>query len=358
MSAEKVVFANSLRGIAALMVLAAHYCGTFWYSREAAASLTGLPLIPATVATPSGAAWLTLSILPLNLGPMGVALFFLISGFVIPFAFTRQTRAQFLIGRFFRLWPVYFVGFTTSVLIVIMASRSLGTNPPFELSYAALHSILGIRELLARPSIDGIVWTLEVELRFYLLAAVLAPLLARGSIFTITAPIALFLICVAFRSSLPMWFTIYAPYLIFMFIGVSLNFLHRGLQSLPVTITAIVILAMLAYLTPGVSSEVVKLTASNYIVAMAVFCTCMASSRRIPDLAALRFFAAISYPLYVLHALTGYAVMGWLVAHNVSPAIAISSATATAILLAWIIHKTIEMPSATIGRQIMLAEAR
>jgi len=40
-------------------------------------------------------------------GGFGVALFFLISGFVIPFSFLRYTRTGFAIARILRLWPAY-----------------------------------------------------------------------------------------------------------------------------------------------------------------------------------------------------------------------------------------------------------
>ncbi|MCQ4062259.1 acyltransferase, partial [Klebsiella pneumoniae] len=46
-----------------------------------------------------------------NWGAFGVALFFLISGFVIPFSFVKATWLSFLVGRFFRIFPLYAVGF-------------------------------------------------------------------------------------------------------------------------------------------------------------------------------------------------------------------------------------------------------
>ena len=47
---------------------------------------------------------------PLNWGPFGVALFFVISGFVIPFSFETYGRLDFIVARFFRIYPTYLTG--------------------------------------------------------------------------------------------------------------------------------------------------------------------------------------------------------------------------------------------------------
>src|SRR5471030_457335 len=106
MTSRKIGFANGLRGIAALSVITGHYLGTFWKLTEAVAGLTGM--VRAPVALPFFVEWVGAS--PINLGAFGVALFFLISGFVIPLSFQSYGRLDFLIGRFFRIYPTYWMG--------------------------------------------------------------------------------------------------------------------------------------------------------------------------------------------------------------------------------------------------------
>jgi len=50
---EKVVFADKLRGLAALSVLVSHYLNVFWTKPVAVASFTGLPIVPVTTARDS-----------------------------------------------------------------------------------------------------------------------------------------------------------------------------------------------------------------------------------------------------------------------------------------------------------------
>ncbi len=168
----KIEFANTLRGLAALSVLISHYFYTFWKVPSAVAGLIGAPALPVR------SNMITIAIdalLPEGLiGHFGVAIFFLISGFVIPFAFLTRSRLEFAIGRVFRLWPTYAVGLTLSSLAVWACAASFGQPRPFPTSTYLLQ-LLFVRDLWWVPSIDGIVWTLEIEAKFYLAAIVLAP---------------------------------------------------------------------------------------------------------------------------------------------------------------------------------------
>ena len=53
-----------------------------------------------------------------NAGRFGVALFFLISGFVIPFSFKEpRPLLRFALSRFFRLYPAYWLSLMLALLI-------------------------------------------------------------------------------------------------------------------------------------------------------------------------------------------------------------------------------------------------
>ncbi len=351
MNQERVAFANSLRGIAALMVLVAHYAGSYWFARDAISTLTGLPVVSSAVDTPTIASWITLSVIPFNLGPLGVALFFLISGFVIPFAFVRQNRLQFLVGRIFRLWPVYFVGFGIGVATLAISSYFFETPLPFDARSVAIHSILGMREITGIPSIDGIVWTLEVEVKFYVIAMIAAPLLAAGSAFSFAIP-ALIFICCAFASQhLPAALFTAAPYLIFMFLGVAFNFYFRGLQSALATGLAAVSIGCAAYFLPG-NPPLISIIAPNYALAVFIFCGCMALSKFLPETRIVKFLAQVSYPLYVLHALVGYTLMTVMLAIGIPSWATLLLTAFSAVLLAWAVHVLVEAPSIDLGRKL------
>jgi peptidoglycan/LPS O-acetylase OafA/YrhL len=95
----KIDFANTLRGIAAVAVVISHYFGVFWSDREADASLIKSPALPLDLyPVPEFFKWVH-PIAMLNWGAFGVALFFLISGFVIPFSLKNaRGMVLFLVG--------------------------------------------------------------------------------------------------------------------------------------------------------------------------------------------------------------------------------------------------------------------
>src|ERR1044072_3083063 len=64
------------------------------------------------------------------------------------------------------------------------------------------------------------------------------------------------------------------------------------------------------------------------------------------------FFAAISYPLYVVHAVAGMVIIRFLILWNFG---AITSVLCAAICLtgvAWLLHRAVEMPSQALGKRV------
>lgn len=142
-TANKVEFANTLRGFAALSVLISHYYSVFWFRKPAVATLTHLPQLDDSLGAPVYLSWL--HPFPLNeSGSFGVALFFLISGFVIPFSLERSSALTFAINRFFRLVPVYICGFSITLLSIFAGVRYFGVPWPFTASEIASHYIPGL----------------------------------------------------------------------------------------------------------------------------------------------------------------------------------------------------------------------
>jgi peptidoglycan/LPS O-acetylase OafA/YrhL len=64
----------------------------------------------------------------------------------------------------------------------------------------------------------------------------------------------------------------------------------------------------------------------------------------------MRFLANVSYPLYALHATMGYLGIRWMIDEGIPPLAALGLQTAIALLLAWITHKLVEMPTHRLGK--------
>lgn len=105
-------------------------------------------------------------------GAAGVDLFFAISGFIVCYISTAPdyTPLRFLAKRFFRIYPL---NAAATLVMIAFFSRSIG-EPPQEIELGRI-----LRSLLIVPQpapINAVGWTLEYEVIFYLVSAVLIPL--------------------------------------------------------------------------------------------------------------------------------------------------------------------------------------
>lgn len=367
---SRVEFANALRGVAALLVVISHHIVLFWTDRTVVTRFTGLPTIGPEVATPYPIQLFADWAKPIEPGQLGVSIFFLISGFVIPFAFERRSRREFVWARFFRIWPTYFAGFLITLSAVLLASHFSGAPLPFPAQAILPHMFVGLRALFQTQSIDGIVWTLEVEVAFYILALSAAPLLRHASwkAFFVPAIICFAVIAlyeVRTRLGADVSAVRYAwkvasftPYLVFIFVGVALNFRYRRDASLALSGLTILSLLAAAGVLVSITTNNLSHIAPSYACGLAVFLAAMAlPTFRTPRIVA--FFADISYPLYVVHCVAGYALLWTLISKLGLPAfVALPCVFGVVVLIAWILHVAIEQPCLAIGRNTRWLESR
>lgn len=351
---QRLEFANALRGLAALAVLVSHYLGVFWFSRDVAGALANASVPPAN-AVPTPAIVTLVNATPIVWGPFGVALFFLISGFVIPYSFTRTGVPGFLVGRVFRIYPLYFAGFTVTLMALLLSGMAGGKPFPYEGWQVAVHYVPGLRDVVGSVGMDGIIWTLEVELKFYVVCALAAVLLRAGSLWTFAIPVVLLAAVAAFHQQ--PWGTVAkllafnAEYMLFMFVGVAFNFLFRrciGAMGFAFAVSG----TLAAFFAGMVISGEPAAVLVSYGAAFIVFSAAAACAKVWPKVRVLTFFADISYPLYVVHGVAGYALLAHLTSRGVAPLVAVACATALSISLAWLLHVLVEMPTHRIGQRL------
>ena len=135
----RLEFANALRGLAALSVVIAHYNSFFFGSAPLIGTIANIPA-PLREASPALDAWqVVVDSLPFAGGEFGVALFFLISGFVIPMSLQKYDWRGFLVGRILRIYPTYFAGFSVTLLGLLIAGGIFGKPFPFDARAVVIH---------------------------------------------------------------------------------------------------------------------------------------------------------------------------------------------------------------------------
>ncbi|HVV95421.1 MAG TPA: acyltransferase [Hyphomicrobiales bacterium] len=167
--ASRLAVLDGYRALAILAVIAFHY-SVRWTPPRAAES-----------AYPYGSALVPFQ--PFHYGWLGVEFFFMISGFVIVMTLERcDSVGDFLRRRLARLWPSMLVCATLTLAVVDL----LGEPKEHVGGWSWLFSVLFVDPAL--PSrllgiqaawVDPVYWSLWVEVRFYLVAAVAFLLFGR-----------------------------------------------------------------------------------------------------------------------------------------------------------------------------------
>ncbi|MDO9380908.1 MAG: acyltransferase [Nocardioidaceae bacterium] len=102
-------------------------------------------------------------------GYLGVHVFFLISGFVILMSAWGADVGRFAASRVGRLYPAYWAGvLLTAALILVVRPETAGSRVDMGVKEVLVNLTMVQRALDVRH-VDGVYWTLWVELKFYLL---------------------------------------------------------------------------------------------------------------------------------------------------------------------------------------------
>ena len=348
--------------------MTSHLIGVFWILRDFASLATFTPVqvgpnhpMTALVTHP----WF-------NLGPFGVGVFFLISGLVIPFSLERHSAGTFLAARLLRIYPTYMLALLIEVAMLWF--NSAYWNRPFlHGAWTVVSNLLLIQDLVGQPSIDLVNWTLCVELRFYVVMALLAGAIRRGSLVAVagTAAVAFGLIVAAEAGAFgpvapdPVLLSYAASteslFIVFMLIGVVFNYHVRGLIGTPVLCLAVAGLgavfalgwqrSVLAHQYPGVTA--------NYACALALFAVLYALRAHVRGCRVLDGLAAISFPLYLVHSLIGYSVLKLLLlAGRIGYPVALAVAVLAVIAVGALLHRTVEIWTIHAGKSLALAGVR
>jgi len=106
-------------------------------------------------------------------GEFGVDIFFILSGFSILFSTeSKKTPFNFLKGRIFRIYPAFII---CSVITMFTGMLMPGTYKN-DLIFRWLNSLTLCNDLWGVQPLSSIYWTLMVEMKFYILTAVIMKL--------------------------------------------------------------------------------------------------------------------------------------------------------------------------------------
>lgn len=120
-------------------------------------------------------------------GHMGVNMFFIISGFIIPFSMAKYNYEygdfkEFMMKRITRIEPPYIVSIALALVLLLINSFSPWSGAePFSLNWANMLGHLAyLNAFTGSPWLNAAYWTLAIEFEFYILMSLIFPLLVSA----------------------------------------------------------------------------------------------------------------------------------------------------------------------------------
>ncbi|WP_229890976.1 acyltransferase family protein [Streptomyces mashuensis] len=335
---------DGLRLCAALMVVAYHY----------AAFDSGAWGAPARTVFPVGH-------VPASYGWLGVQLFFLISGFVICMSCWGKTVADFAVSRVTRLFPCYW--FAVLAVSLAVTLWPVVNDAPAPRSVAV--NLTMLQDPLGVEPVDGVYWTLWIEMRFYLLFALVVwkgLTYARAVGFCAVWGFAAVLARAADNQVLDQ---VLMPQDCWYFIaGIAFYLMHRFRPNAVLWLITGACLAIAQHDLLEAQSRAESHMGHHVpkwptlvlvtLFFLAVMAIALGWTRRL-DWRWLPAAGALTYPLYLLHER-----MGWIVIHyadgHVPRGVLLCGLVAGMLGAAWVVHRVVERPlSRAVGRGLRRA---
>lgn len=283
-------------------------------------------------------------------GWAGVDFFFVISGFVLPYALFKgkyrlRNFGKFLLKRLIRLEPPYLVSLAAIILLLLIAPLVPGYGgDAFSIEWSRLLLHLGyLNTYFGYESYNPVYWTLAIELQFYLGIALLFPLLVSERRWLRS----MFPLVLMAMSLIPCQESIIFRYLPLFVFGIVCFQYFIDAIGFRLWLMLMILAAAFSFSALGIVA-----TSAGLMAALTIAWSKHESFD--PNIFGQKFWrvlawaGTISYSLYLIHVPIGGRIVniGTRFADNqLAVVITLLLAIALTLLAAWILYRLIEKPS-------------
>lgn len=282
-------------------------------------------------------------------GCFAVNTFFVLTGY-LTFANLNQGGVQFLSKRIIRLYPTFWASILiTSTFMAIIMPERLRSVKDIALNFTMFPGLLGAQ------SVDGVYWTLQVEMIFYLLVSIISCRNSErwrniGVGCWICAATVAFLCKRVGINPLPIKFigliTLSTSRFEFLAAGVLLALLEKERRQRLGIYLGLIACSIIAYWDMGWIHGVLWMILTVACIAVAVDIESKQNNKSNPLTRVLVWLAQISYPVYLLHQFIGFAILRKLDTYGMTSEFIMLIPIVFSLLLGALLHKYVEIPSA------------
>ena len=355
--AGRIWFPQVIRAVACLVVVFEHLGSFYPRSLQSTAAIAHFkPPKENSIQTP----WTALADLTdsphFSMGFMAVAMFFLVSGFVIPLSLRTTSAAEFTSKRVFRLYPTLAACTLVTVFVFQLQAHFLGVVQPHGVKTTLMTMTL-TAPFLNGTFVDPVMWTLVVEEIFYFTTALMVWRNWQGKQFPLCA-IGIVIVAIA---ALPasdgsaLFFAgNFGAFVPLVFVGTAIYHWYSGQwardDAVRVGGCLFACFAAAMYLSGNNGHVSAYVLAS--VAAVGAFLGLIRLGPRLPYSRLLDRLSEITYPLYLLHYMCGVILLNWLATKDVSYFIALPVTIAAVVVGAIAIHLLIEEPMVKVGHRV------
>jgi len=286
---------------------------------------------------------------------LGVTLFFIITGYLMSMMLDRYTRLGFLVNRFFRIFPVLIVAMIVIGLFVGVTQGISFGLPSYVTSWTLTYLVFGMVPIV------GVLWTLVIEVLFYICAAIVG----KFSIYKLflLQTILLVIIFLSVKKTdvyYLMLAGIQSKYLLLICIGSAIYLAERE-TIWHHKFTLVFGSSVLAYLgfqiyKIGYEDTSTYNNLGTHLLALGLFLFfyCMEKFNLLHKLPKMFYWlSGLVYPIYLLHATIGLGTMALIRSITTEPYTMLVAAILVSIFISWLLNKYIEEPGISIGRMVV-----
>jgi len=303
-----------------------------------------------------GSAWIDRDVIgPLHLNPAlsfaGVATFLVVSGLVVTHVANRETPGQFLRRRLTRIGPLLLATTVSAwCLINLGVLGAVSKQKSLDVGDLLLGTTMTGYFTTPEVVLNGVTWTLLVQVVFYLFVAATIPLLRSRA--WLPPALAAAVVCVglsfatAVHHNIPVHRVgIIAAFLPVLCIGQLISLVRNRHVSAPVGI-AVGAANFMLFVWAGKLGEYFHTGTSHprtLLLVIGVVILAMTAGGRISRSAVVRGWSARTYAIYLLHPLCIYPLMDWMVP-DLGPDVSLVTALAVLAAVNEVFHRYLEMP--------------
>ena len=282
-----------------------------------------------------------------SVGWAGVQIFFVISGFIIPYSLFMSNYKYgdykyFLLKRFARIEPPYFCAIILCIVLNYISTLSpYFKGDPFKFDFINIALHFGyLNAFFNQDWINPAFWTLAIEFQFYILMATLFPLIVHSKIWLRFVVLFLFLFSSLVIKNGGLIFG-FAPYFV---LGILIFYQRINLLSIKYCLALnVLVLVAICYFNGLIPC-----------LFAAFACSCLLFVKHFSN-KWLLFIGTISYSIYLIHVPVGGRIINFsmnFIKSSDGRTLILLLAICVVVIMSYVFYRLIEKPSIKLSKSI------